>query len=234
MKKMRQQGLGMIEVMIALTIGLVLLAGVASVFTSMRRTAHDAEALSKVQNQQRQAMYFMHLAVSGLGYIATPLTSSATSLFPVTGNFLAGQTLLGTGSNAGTDTLSVRFSASTNGGQQGCSSSLTAGHVYIDSYSISGGYLRCIETDSTAGTGPSSPILLVPGLAGMNILYGVDSDGSGSTTQYLTADQVTTNSLWGSVKTAQVSLLFTNALAGQAGQSATVTLTETIPYMANI
>lgn len=229
-----QRGIGLVEVMIALTIGLVLLLGVSQAFLTMRETATTAQQLSAVQNQQRMAMYFLHVAVSGAGFNPDPVAKSGEVLYPVSGVFTApGQTLLGTGAGAAADTLSVRFTASAGGAQQGCSASLVAGHTYTNRFNVANGFLTCSETDNTAATAATT-LNLIGGLAGMNIVYGVDSTGGGSVTQYLTGAQVTAANFWGNVKTAQVTLLFTNALAGQPGQPQTVSLVETIPYMANI
>ncbi len=232
-----QRGLGLVEVMIALTIGLVLLLGVTGVFTTMRRTSLSMQQLSGVQNQQRMAMYFLHAAISGAGNNPDPMNNSSATLYPITvapAFTSATQALTGTGDgSSGADQLSVRFTAATGGAEQGCSAAPTAGDVYTDTFSVAGGYLVCTETDNTAATAAST-INLIPGVSAINVLYGVDTSNSGSATQYKSAAQVTTAGLWNSVKTAQVTLLFTNALAGQPGQPATVSLTETILFMANI
>ena len=229
-----QRGLGMIEVMVAMTIGLFLLLGVSQAFNTMRQTSLATQQLSAVQNQQRMAMYFLHVAVSGAGFNPDPITRSTAVLYPALGAFVAGQTLSGTGAGASADTLSVRFTASVGGAQQGCAASLTAGDSYTDTFSFVGGFLQCVDTDNTVVGAVPATVSLVSGLAGMNVVYGVDSNGGGSVTQYLTATQVSATGLWASVKTAQVTLLFANALAGQPGQPQTVQLVETIPFMANI
>jgi type IV pilus assembly protein PilW len=62
----------------------------------------------------------------------------------------------------------------------------------------------------------------------MNVLYGVDVTGDGSVDEYLPANSV---AAWTTVKTVNTTLIFTNPLNGQPGQPATVSLTQTIPYM---
>lgn len=237
-----QRGVGLIEMMIALTIGLVLLIGVAQYFIGMRQTAQSAQKMSAIQNQQRMAMYFLHTAVSGAGYFTADPNNIilATTSFPILSPFtLAGQTLIGSTAGTNLDSLTVRFGASAlvGGAAQGCSASLTAGSVYTDVFSVSNGYLTCVETNNTAGT-PATTVNLIgdatTGVSGMQLMYGVDSQSSGSVQQYLTAAQVTTGTLWANVKTVEITLTFVNPLAGQPGQPATVTLRETVPYMNNI
>lgn len=230
-----QGGIGLIEVMIALTIGLVLLIGVGQYFLSMRQTAASAQNMSAVQNQQRMAMYFLHTAVSGAGFNPDPLNNAGDIQYPATGVFtFAGQTLVGALVGA-SDTLTVRFTATTGGAEQGCSATLTAGHRYTDVFSVTAdGFLACAETDNDATPVATTTVKLISGLTGMNILYGVDASGSGSASQYLTAAQVAAATFWGNVITVQATLVFANPLAGQPMQPATVQLMETIPYMANI
>lgn len=238
-----QRGIGLIEVMIALTIGLVLLIGVAQYFVSMRQTATSAQQMSAVQNQQRMAMYFMHVAVAGAGFNPDPFTTDAVTQFPSSATFpTAGQALIGSGTNAGTypaAVLSVRFTASTvtGGAEQGCSPNLIAGNVYTDEFSVANGYLVCKEINNTAGTAQTINNLIgdpVNKVLGMKVMYGVDAQNTFSAQQYLSAAEVTAGSFWGNVMTAEVTLFFTNPLKGQAGQPDSVSLKKMIPYMVNI
>lgn len=230
-----QRGLTLIELMIALTIGLVMTLGIASVYLSMKQTSTFTQRMSEVENSQRIAMTFLNTSIKGAGFYSDPVANNAATLFPaVAGMFIAGQTITGTGTGTGTgaaaDTIAVRFQANGVSAIQGCSAQLNANDVYSDVFSVAGGYLTCVETDITTGAAATT-INLVGGLTGMNVLYGVDSAGGGSVTEYLTGAAVTTNTLWGSVKTVTTPLLFANPLAGQPGQPATVSLSQTITYM---
>lgn len=233
-----QRGVGLIEVMIALTVGLVLLIGAAQYFISMRSTASSAQQLSALQNQQRMAMYFLHVAVAGAGYNPDPFSNSADSVYPSNSTFpVSAQTLMGSGAAVAgsSDTLIVRFVAS--GAEQGCAASLTAGSVYTDTFTVStDGYLQCSERNDTAGTTAPTLKLIGNNVKDMQIQYGVDTQNSFSAQQYMSADQVTAANMWGNVMTAQITLRFTNPLAGQFGlpSTALMNLTETIPYMTNI
>jgi type IV pilus assembly protein PilW len=222
-----QRGFGLIEMMVALTIGMVLLLGLGTVFDSMRQTYLSRQSMSQVQSNQRMAMLFVSTSIRNAGFYPNPVARTAATQFPASGSFAAGQSVGGAGAGAGSDTFSARFTASGGDAIQGCSAQLNANDVYTDVFSISGGYLTCTETDNTAGSPPVA-VNLISGLAGMNVLYGVDTTGGGSVTEYLTATQVTPGT---SIKTVGVTLLFTNPLAGQPGQPATVSLTQTMPYM---
>lgn len=237
-----QRGVGLVEVMIALTIGLVLLLGVSQYFISMRRTASSAQQLSALQNQQRMAMYFLHAAVAGAGNVPDPTSSSAETQYPSNANFpTAGQSLYGTGTST-TAVLRTRFKAS--GSQQGCSAVLTPGVVYTDEFSVtSDGYLTCVETNESTNTSTTVQLVGDPvnKIMGMTIRYSVEVANTQqsivplSAQQYLRADQMT-SALWPSVMAVEITLQFLDPMAGQFGRLSTdtVKLTETIPYMGNV
>lgn len=235
-----QRGVGLVELMVAITIGMIMVLGLGQVFVSMKQTSALRQQLSLLQSSERSAMMFMETNLKDAGYNPVTVASSVAIAFPASGSFAAGQSIYGTGTGAGADTLSVRFVASTGiTGQQGCSPTLNGGDIYTEVFSVDtvGHYLVCTETDNT--TGASSTVDLISGVAGMSVLYGVDTTGAGSQTEYLYATSITAGGYWNtfstyngstSIKTATVTLAFTNPLAGQPGQPATVSLTETMPY----
>lgn len=225
-----QRGIGLVEMMVAITIGMLLVLGLGTVFVSVKQTSNLRQLLSVFQNNERMASMFLNTSIRNAGFYPNPLLPNP---FLVSGSFTtAGQSIFGAGTGtAGTDTISVRFVAATSAtASQGCSAQLVPGDLYTDVFSISGGYLTCTETDNTAASAPVT-INLVAGLTGMNVVYGVDTTSSGSVTEYLPGDSVGSANWISNVRTAQITLLFNNPLAGQPGQAATVSLTQTIPYM---
>ena len=226
--KHAQKGFGLVEMMISLTIGLILLIGVGGILLSITRTSDLRQKMASVQGGQRMAMVILGNSVRYAGAFPYASTSTSAKVFPASGSFGTSQSLVGTGENAGADTLSLRFVASaTQTASQGCSAALVAGNQYTNVFSVSNGYLTCVETNTTAGTSAET-VKLIAGLTGMNVLYGVDATGDGFVTQYLTASEVTLPSnLWNNVKTVKVELIFTNPLAAEAGQPATVSISQT-------
>lgn len=258
-----QKGFSLVEVMIGLTIGIVLLLGLTMLFGSMRQTSIRTQQLSQIQNQQKMAVYFLRNAVANAGYYTgidnstPPQPVDPSTVFPArvsssNPTFASvGQTLYGTGTGVGTDTISVRFLANSAIPQQGCTAALTSGHRYIDTFSVSGGVLQCVEVDESTGTSTTNN--LVSGIASMSVSYGVDENGNGSVTAYHTATEVTNGSFWPvaifnnpangfygvqGVKTVEVTFTFTNTLAtdvvSQASNPGFLRLVATFPYMANI
>ena len=185
-----------------------------------------------------QPSFAVGQTLTGSGIGATTMPSGTTTSI--------NNTCYSTATGSSSDTFSVRFVADTSTGKvlQGCSSSLTDKHVYTDSFAlmtvqhVSGFALACTEIDNglPPGTTSASPnyYILIGGLAGMNVLYGVDTANSGSVTQYMTATSVTNNAYWSRVKTVYVTLQFNNPFSsnGLTAAGHPVCITQAIPYTA--
>jgi hypothetical protein len=170
-------------------------------------------------------MQFLSMAVRNAGATPNPLAQVSPT-----------QPIAGTGVNAGVDTLTVKFWTDASVADQGCSAQLTVNHAYTDVFSVTGGYLSCTETDSTASPAVSTTVNLIGGtsgsnnqLTGMNILYGIDQNGLGSVGQYVNASSVTD---WSAVRTVTFTLLFNAPLANKENQTVnSLSLTQTVPFM---
>ncbi len=244
----RQAGIGLVELMVAMTIALFLTLGLATAFYSMSLTAKNVQGspgstnqgLSGLQDSERMSMVFLGNSIQEAGFFNYPVANLVppsvilSSSFPASAPFTqSGQSIFGTsGAVAGTDTLTVRFYGNGISGQ-GCSGQAVSGTIYTDTFSIVGNTLACTENNQTYS--------LVSGVSGMTILYGIGSAASAPTTgpvaglssvnQYLPANSVTN---WTQVKTVQITLTFTNPLSGQSGQPATVTFARTFGVMNGI
>ncbi len=94
-----QSGLTLVELMVAMVIGLILLAGLVTVFASMSRSFATTQALNQLVNQQRFASTVLTNAVSTAGYY--PLSNrtvrglypDAQVAFPVVTTSIGGQSL---------------------------------------------------------------------------------------------------------------------------------------------
>lgn len=231
-----QRGLSLVELMVSITIGLLLLLGLGTIFVSMKQTSTLRQGLSALQNNERMAMMFLETSIHTAGYYPNPVSGVAPA-----------NPLSGTGTGVGTDTLSVRFVAENAAGMtssQGCSATLNPGDSYTDTFSVptagaNAGNLTCLENDGGPTAVAPTQVTLITGLSGMNVLYGVDPTCTGSVTEYLTAAQVTASEWVGvcpspygaQLKTVNITLTFTNPLAGQSGQPATISIAKTTLYM---
>src|SRR6185437_1942957 len=76
----------------------------------------------------------------------------------------------------------------------------------INSASVNGGQLIC--TVSTNGGAANTALVLATGVTSLTILYGVTIPAQSSTSNYLTAAQVTAAGAWANVRLARISLTF--------------------------
>ncbi len=237
----RQQGIGLIEVMVAMTISLFLLLGLLMMFQSVRITAQAQTGIARLQENQRTAVNLLSNVVQSAGYfpaldVADPLVSVdvdalKNNVFPTDNPYVEGAGITGTDSS-----VRIRFQApaTDNAGKAlNChgEANQTANKVIYDNlFYVRDDQLVCaLGADSKAVAG-SSEKTLVTGLKTMSLDYGTDTDGNGSVTRYLKAANVTD---WHAARTVRVTLTFNNPMAGQAGQPDTVETVHVIQLMGN-
>jgi len=219
-----QSGFSMIELMVAILIGLFLTLGLSQIFLRMYSTSQSQGNLSQNQENQRLGIVMLTNTVQLAGFYAgTPTTvnDNATNLPSVTNAdtsvFVAGAGIVGTGNGTGTgatsDTLNIYYQS---GGVnldgiincQGGTAATSTKTTFINSFSINGSsQLVCTVT---TGGATSKPLVLANNIASMSILYGVDSTGSipSSVDTYLTATAVQSANKWMSVRTVQITINF--------------------------
>lgn len=79
----RQSGFSLMEIMIALTVGLILIAGTAQMFMSSKESFNIQEGLGKMQDTARTAMFFLQRDIRMAGYPRVggpPAFNAATTL----------------------------------------------------------------------------------------------------------------------------------------------------------
>src|SRR5438105_5476481 len=97
----RQSGLSLVELMVAMTIGLFLMAGITASFVNVKLTFVSQHALAELQDNERLALAILTNAVQAAGYFPDPLSTTSTGALPARkdssyGNFADGQGLVGT------------------------------------------------------------------------------------------------------------------------------------------
>ena len=224
----RHTGFTLIELMIALLIGLFLIGGLLVLVQAMKRTNTVQSGLSTLQENERLAMTLITNVVQTTGYFPDPLNNAQSSEFPASGSFAVGQALYGTGTGT-LDTISVRYATSGTDGVLDCSGNTQPAATLTNEFSLdANGNLQC---QLTVGGAATKTITLVSGLTNVQILYGVQTNsasGNNSIDAYLDASQVTAGNYWPDVISVQVALTFQNPLYGTGnGQSTTVPQTVT-------
>jgi type IV pilus assembly protein PilW len=227
-----QRGFTLVELMIAVTIGLFLVGGLVTLVQAMKRATLSQSGLSQLQENERMAMTLMTDVIQSTGYFTNPLLNTATSSFPVTGAFTAaGQALVGTGTYAaGGNTITVRYMTSGTDNVINCTgnTSSVGAASFINKFSIdaASGNLVC---QLIVNGGAPTTVPLINGLTNMQIYYGVQTNTSvsnNSVDAYLDSTAVTN---WSTVKSVKLKLTFVNPL----NTPATVTFTRIIPVMSN-
>jgi type IV pilus assembly protein PilW len=98
-----QKGLSLIEMMVALTLGLFVIAGILSIFSGTKQAYLYQEQTAKIQESGRFVMNFLSKYIRMAGYRNDPMTQEWTSVFPSYNftdsgqkiNFKAGQVIAG-------------------------------------------------------------------------------------------------------------------------------------------
>ena len=181
----RQAGFSIVEIMIAMTIGLFVVAGLAKILTSNKESYRVQEAQSVLQENARLATVFLSTNVGKAGFHQDAQVD-ASSLFP-TGSLA----LTGTNDNAdgtdnildGSDTITVRFEG--DGVITNClGGTVAASAITTDIFRVdTNNQLQC-----SAGGGAFQP--LMDNVQGLQILYGEDTGTDGAVDQYRNAGSV--------------------------------------------
>lgn len=236
-----QRGFTLIEILIALTIGLFLMGALLTIVQSNRRVYGEQNQVAQMQDNQRMALTMMADVIQSAGYFPNPVINRLTTALPATGPFGVGEAITGTHTGATTpDEIQLRFR--TNGGDQvfncsGLSNTNAPGPlgelIYVNWFRVVNGQLVCtiggLDYPLVGGAAPS-PL----SITNMQILYGVKTNAALSTNDvdtYLDASQMTP-AFWGSVISVKVTLTFTNPLyAVGNGQPQTFDVQRTIGVM---
>jgi type IV pilus assembly protein PilW len=222
-----QNGFSIIELMIALLIGLFLVGGVLTIVQDNRRVFGSQNQLSQLQDSERLALTMMTDVIQMAGYFPDPTSNSAQSTMRASGSMGAGQAMTGTPG----DTITVRYATSGSDNILSCTGTSTTGAIftYVNTFSVVVNPAGVSQLVCTREDGVAYP--LVNGVTNLSVMYGVNTTGGGNNVDsYQNASAVTN---WNNVISVNIKLTFTNPLyvaAGQ-GQPATFVLQRNVTVM---
>lgn len=212
----RQLGLTLVEIMVSLTIGLIVLAAIGSVYLGSRQTYRVQEDNARLQEAGRYALEVIGRSVRQAG------ADAEMNFNPVTGTpecNVAGVCVpVGPdGAAAIPNTLITRFYAGReelNAGVWGArdctggfvASGILPANVVTNTFDVNATNLRC-----TGGVGGAQA--LVSDIEDLQIIYGIDTSGDQSANQYVAAP---TAAQWLQVVTARVCVQIRSANNGLA------------------
>lgn len=188
----KQNGFSMVELMIGLTLSLILLAGISSVFLSSQRGYRLQNGIAVLHENGRAVLDLLTQELLMAGF---PQSDAIDAILP------AGTTDGGNGS----DQVTVQYEADAD--CRGVQPPVYAnGKRYArNQFAIQNGVLVCTALDE-AGVALGA-VELMPNVVNLQILYGVDGDATDNMTRasrYVRADNVAD---WSSVVAVRFALL---------------------------
>jgi len=221
-----QRGLSLIELMVAIGLGLLLVAGIGTVYLGSRQTYRTQEANARVQETGRFALEVIgrSLRVAGADANITANVSAVTlECVPPTCTPVNGTDNSTNGT--ATDTLAVQYYAgldqpdSDGDGvreSRNCLGNVAnADQMVTEDYDLNGTDLRCT---ATVGAAAAQTQPLVSDIEDLQIIYGVDNTGGDQSADIYTSTP--TAAQWPNVVTAKVCVMVRSAELGlaQSGQ----------------
>jgi type IV pilus assembly protein PilW len=236
-RRRAQQGFTLVELSIAVLIGLFLLGGLLTLVQDMRRTFGAQNLLGQLQDNERLAMTLIADVIQAAGYYPDPAANTDKTTFLGFAPFTQlGQAIAGTSNAAAPgDSITVQFNTAPNDGVINCtggSNTSVIPKIFVNQFSVTalgGGQLLC-------KLGALKPVSLVTGVQNLQILYGVKTNfavANNNVDSFLTAAQMNLNPAnWTNVICVKVTLFFTNPLAAtQPLQPATIPFTRVVTVM---
>jgi prepilin-type N-terminal cleavage/methylation domain-containing protein len=218
-------GFSLVEMMIAMAVGLLLSVGTATIYFSSQRASLTQSQYSLIEDNGRVALEILTQIIEHTGYVSinsSPLAGNDrfittnvvsatcggqnnvvnTSLFDKTLNHVAG------------DSIGIVYIGDINinrdcGGEQLPTACQAGGVGSVNASKIYNHFSVAVNADNIpvlncAGSRSTNIVEIAEGVENLQILYGIDNNGDNQVDQYVNADQVTR---WGSIISVQLALL---------------------------
>ena len=180
-----QAGMTLIELMIGMTLGLLLLAGLIQIFVSAKTSYLVQDAVARIEENSRFSLDTLTGSIRLAGYKTDPWEDgetvfTAATLFPTAGQYISGAD----GGASGSDQINIRYRGSVDaagvadGRVLDCDGTSVADTTVELSFSLSGSDLIC----TINGAAPS--VVIANDVVNMQILYGEDTTNDGSANKY--------------------------------------------------
>lgn len=195
-----QSGLTLLELLISMSLGLLLLVGIGTVYVGSNQTYRVQQDNARLQETGRYALEVIGRSLRQAGYRDVS-ASSVNPDNPATWTAISGTN----GSGAAPDTITLQYQW-TNG-DRSCNgdSAGTAGDLVWDSFNLASAVLRCDGDIYTLPAAPNPSVQpLLDLIEDMQLLYGVDTDGDQTANLYTDASSVAN---WGQVVNVKVCVL---------------------------
>ncbi len=228
-----ERGFTLIEILIALLIGLFLAGALLTIVQTNRTVFGNQNKLAQLQDGERMALTMMTDVIQSAGYFPNPTLNTLNNSLTIVAPFVAqGQSVYGVYSATPPgDQISIRYMTAGGDGILNCSgqSNPTGGPntLYVNTFQVLNNQLICTMNGTQYD--------LVNGVTNLSVLYGVKANAGATGNNvdtYMNAAQVTAAGLWGSVISTLVQLTFTNPLyIANQGQPQTVNIQRVVGLM---
>jgi len=224
-----QKGLSLVELLIAMVLGLLLTAGALEMMLASRSLNRTTDDSSRIQENGRFALQFLAQSIRMAGYNVS-IDANGKPFWDGACGALDPCTADGGGSNS--DRIAVVLDPSNDADCLGVAVATlkVIANVYfvadIDGDGVSSLYCDGLDIANniwlSSGTANSVPQPLVDGIENIQVLYGdADPSSNNEITRYISADQVNAASSWQNVGTVRIALLANNGQ--QNGNSDNIT-----------
>jgi type IV pilus assembly protein PilW len=244
MRTTRQRGFTLVEIMVAMAIGLFLTGALLTIVQTNKAVFANQNLLEQMQDGQRMAMTLMADVIQSAGYFPDPTTNALSGTLVASGAFANSQAITGLYSaGAPGDTISVRYMTAPLDNILNCSGLPNpnplggANILYVNQFAVvvpagQPGQLQCTVTTPAGAT----TYTLVNGVTNLSVLYGVKTNAGAAGNNvdtYMNATQVTAGNYWQNVISVLISLTFNNPLYTQPGrgQAQTITVQRVVDVM---
>lgn len=203
----RQAGLTLLEILISITLGLLLLFGIGTIFVGSNQTYRVQEENARIQEAGRYALEVIGRNIRQAGYADIPINPVAAKVTfqgtPINGV----DTVCPTGAPV-TDMLTVQYDGIV--GEQDCQAdNIAAGEIVQHTFFIANNALRCNAVRAAAAPVPpaacpaaNAGIELLNDVEDLQVVYGIDITGDQSADRY-----AVTAANWNQVVSARLCVL---------------------------
>ena len=162
-----QRGMGIVELMVGLVIGLFMATALAWFYLGSRTLSRTSDDVSRMQESGRNALESMGMAIRQAGYRAN--VSAA----------LSGAPLSGINANIGADSITIKYDAQEKDGETDCGgNAILAGVTMTETFTV--------DTTTNPPSLKCNGVAIVDNIEDMQIQYGIDANRDGTIELYKT------------------------------------------------